>query len=203
MFKINFNFKIYFYISFTFYLNKLILMITEDNFEVEENLEDKYSEQKSVLITKSDQKDNNDKNNESESEFSQSYNEENNINDSLQLYEGQNDKTNNLLGSEEIFINQKIEIEKMKKRNELFSLKRAYNSLNYIKNNNNFNYNNNNINSKSEDFKNLNINHIINKYNLKVKNKEKLKQKNPFNNISNEENNKEDNILEDITFFFK
>ena len=47
------------------------------------------------------------------------------INDSLQLYENQIDSNNNnFLGSEEIFINQKKEIDRMKKKNELINSKK-------------------------------------------------------------------------------
>ena len=106
-------------------------MINNENFEIEENKVDNPNIQKSIgLISKSDEKEENENNKNSRIFI--------NLNDSLKLYENEIDNNNNdLLGSEEIFINQKKEIEKLKKRNELFYLKKESksNSLENTKNN--------------------------------------------------------------------
>ena len=115
-------------------------MISGDNFEIENNMESKLNENKSIgLISNSD-----------EIKFNYNNEESNNylkINDSLQLYENQIDSNNNnYLGSEEIFINQKKEIERMKKKNELINSKKETISNSFGNTKNNFNHNN--INTK-------------------------------------------------------
>ena len=89
------------------------------------------------LISNSDENSINENNNESinkKDNIEASHNNIIIINDSLQLYPNQDDKKqNNYLDSEEIFKNLKLEIEKMKKKNELFSAKKEPKSLNNLK----------------------------------------------------------------------
>ncbi len=84
-------------------------MINDDNnFEVEIKNEEKSNEGKSIEQNSisDNYSDNNDEDNNNM-----------NINDSLNIYEKKNyKKDTNLLGSEEIFINQRKEIEIMKKK---------------------------------------------------------------------------------------
>jgi hypothetical protein len=123
--------------------------MTEDNFVIEENV-DQYLNQHGpfIIIPNSDDEDEN----------------LNNINDSLVLYENQkSNKKKKYLGSEEAFINQKLEVEKMKKRNELFSLKKERRSINNIKTK----Y----IIDKSDELNNINGNELNDEQNIS---KEKL-----------------------------
>jgi hypothetical protein len=123
--------------------------MTEDNFVIEENV-DQYLNQHGpfIIIPNSDDEDEN----------------LNNINDSLVLYENQkSNKKKKYLGSEEAFINQKLEVEKMKKRNELFSLKKERRSINNI----NTKY----IIDKSDELNNINGNELNDEQNIS---KEKL-----------------------------
>ena len=136
------------------------MMDDDNNFEVEIKKEEKSNEGKSIEQNSSsdDYRDNNDEDN----------NNNMNINDSLNIYEKKNDKKDtNLLGSEEIFINQKKEIEIMKKRNEILYLKKESksNSLANTKNyfNSKTNKSNNNINDieKEEESKEKPFNGFI------------------------------------------
>ena len=112
-------------------------MLTEENFEIEENIVDKMSQKNSNgIISNSEENSINENNNESISKKDNIEATHNNIiiNDSLQLYPNQNDKKqNNYLDSEEVFMNLKLEIQKMKKKNELFSAKKEPKQLNNIK----------------------------------------------------------------------
>ena len=161
-------------------------MISSDNIEAEPNPNEKSYKNKSIgLISNSEEipsdineekgkKDKKEykndiqgKNNIEEKEeieynddnYFEESNEKININDSLKLYENQIDSKNsniNLLGSEEIFINQKLEIEKMKKKNELFYIKKE--SLTNSQANTKNNFNNNIIyTNKSNEIMNTNI----------------------------------------------
>lgn len=106
---------------------------------------------------------------------------QNDINDSLILYVNQkSSKKRNYLGSEEAFINQKLEVEKMKKRNELFSLKKERRSINNIKTKINI--------DKSDELNNMNGNELNDEQKIS---KEKL-----HINIS-EKTNKKDNDKDD------
>lgn len=112
-------------------------MLTEEKFEIEENIVDKISEKNSNgVISNSDENSINENNNESISKKDNNEATHNNIiiNDSLQLYPNQDDdkKQNIYLDSEEVFKNLKLEIQKMKKKNELFSSKKVPKSLNNI-----------------------------------------------------------------------
>ena len=155
-------------------------MTNEENFEIEVNKIENPNIQKSVgLISKSGEKEENEENENSRYYI--------NLNDSLKLYENQIDsKDNNLLGSEEIFINQKKEIEKLKKRNELFYLKKESKSNSLGNTKNNFNnifistnksneINNNNIeNNEKENLPKLNINMDDNLENINNINNENI-----------------------------
>ena len=109
-------------------------MLTEENFEIEENIVDKMSQKNSNgVISNSEENSINENNNESISKKDNIEATHNNIiiNDSLQLYPNQNDKKQNIyLDSEEVFMNLKLEIQKMKKKNELFSAKKEPKQLN-------------------------------------------------------------------------
>ena len=111
-------------------------MLTEENFEIEENIVDKMSHKNSNgLISNSDENSINENNNESISKKDNNEASHNNIiiNDSLQLYPIQDEKKqNNYLDSEEVFRNLKLEIQKIKKKNELFSAKKEPKSSNNI-----------------------------------------------------------------------
>ena len=112
-------------------------MLTEEKFEIEENTVDKMSQKNSNgVISNSDENSINENNNESISKKGNNEASHNNIiiNDSLQLYPNQDDdkKENIYLDSEEVFKNLKLEIQKMKKKNELFSSKKVPKSLNNI-----------------------------------------------------------------------
>jgi len=112
-------------------------MLTEEKFEIEENTVDKMSQKNSNgVISNSDENSINENNNESISKKGNNEASHNNIiiNDSLQLYPNQDDdkKQNIYLDSEEVFKNLKLEIQKMKKKNELFSSKKVPKSLNNI-----------------------------------------------------------------------
>jgi len=112
-------------------------MLTEEKFEIKENIVDKISEKNSNgVISNSDENSINENNNESISKKDNNEATHNNIiiNDSLQLYPNQDDdkKQNIYLDSEEVFKNLKLEIQKMKKKNELFSSKKVPKSLNNI-----------------------------------------------------------------------
>ena len=145
--------------------------MTEDNFVIEENV-DQYLNQHGpfIIIPNSDDEDEN----------------LNNINDSLVLYENQkSNKKKKYLGSEEAFINQKLEVEKMKKRNELFSLKKERRSINNIKTK----Y----IIDKSDELNNINGNELndeqnISKEKLQISISEKDKKK---------DNDKDDKKIDD------
>ena len=150
-------------------------MKSEDNIEIEPILYEKFNENKSFeLISNSEEilddkkqenEDKEDKENKyseeekGEKEEKEEANLEININDSLKLYENRmyNKDNNNLLGSEEIFINQKIEIEKMKKKNELFYSKKESKSNSLANTKNNFNNNNYQSINKSNEVINTNI----------------------------------------------
>ena len=123
--------------------------MTEDNFIIEENVDQDLSQHGPfMIIPNSDGEDEN----------------QNNINDSLVLYENQkSNKRKKYLGSEEAFINQKLEVEKMKKRNELFLLKKERRSINNIKTK----Y----IIDKSDELNNINGNELNDEQNIS---KEKL-----------------------------
>ena len=112
-------------------------MLTEENFEIEENIVDKMSQKNSNgVISNSEENSINENNNESISKKDNIEATHNNIiiNDSLQLYPNQNDKKQNIyLDSEEVFMNLKLEIQKMKKKNELFSAKKEPKQLNNSK----------------------------------------------------------------------
>ena len=108
--------------------------MTEDNFVIEENVDQDLSQHSPfIIIPNSD--DENQKSN----------------------------KKKKYLGSEEAFINQKLEVEKMKKRNELFSLKKERRSINNIKTK----Y----IIDKSDELNNINQNELNDEQNIS---KEKL-----------------------------
>ena len=113
-------------------------MLTEEKFEIEENILDKMSHKNSNdVISNSDENSINENNNGTISKKDNNEASHNNIiiNDSLQLYPNQDDdkKQNIYLDSEEVFKNLKLEIQKMKKKNELFSSKKEPKSLNNIK----------------------------------------------------------------------
>ena len=118
-------------------------MLTEENFEIEENIVDKMSQKNSnEQMSNSEDNSINENNNESISKKENIEASHNNIiiNDSLQLYPNQNGKKqNNYLDSEEVFMNLKLEIQKMKKKNELFSAKKEPKQLNNIKDKMNIN----------------------------------------------------------------
>ena len=125
--------------------------MTEDNFVIEENVDQDLSQHSPFIIIPNSDDENDDEN-------------QNNINDSLVLYENQkSNKKKKYLGSEEAFINQKLEVEKMKKRNELFSLKKERRSINNI----NTKY----IIDKSDELNNINGNELNDEQNIS---KEKL-----------------------------
>ena len=136
-------------------------MFSEDNFnfDLDQNKGEKYIEEKS---NKSNSNNDDLKEDISEEDIKGSINRIN-LNDSLKLYENQIDSKNNfnsnLLGSEEIFINQRKEIEKMKKKNEIFSLKKESKSNSFLNTKNNFHNSIMNTN-KSNDIINNNNNHI-------------------------------------------
>ena len=117
-------------------------MKNDENFEIENYEEENIKKENSMrLITNSDIfKENRTENSRDDIIY-------NNINDSLKLYENENldCKSNIFQASEEIFINQKIEIEKIKKKNEILNSKKESksNSITITKNN----VNNNIINS--------------------------------------------------------
>ena len=94
-------------------------MLTEDNFEIELNNKENSNDKNSFgLITNSDDY----KNNNNKGEDNNNYI---NISDSLKLFQLQNKIINNsLLGSEEIFINQKKEIETIKQKNQVLNLQK-------------------------------------------------------------------------------
>jgi len=129
--------------------------MTEDNFIIEENVDQDLSQHTPFMIIP-----NSDEN-------------QNNINDSLILYEYQkSNKKKKYLGTEEAFMNQKLEVEKMKKRNELFSLKKERRSINNIKTKI--------IIDKSDELNNINGNELndeqnISKEKLHISEKEKKK----------------------------
>ena len=119
-------------------------MLTEENFEIEENIVDKMSQKNSnEQMSNSEEDSINENNNESINKTDNIEASHNNIiiiNDSLQLYPNQNGKKqNNYLDSEEVFMNLKLEIQKMKKKNELFSAKKEPKQLNNIKDKMNIN----------------------------------------------------------------
>ena len=118
-------------------------MLTEENFEIEENIVDKMSQKNSnEQMSNSEDNSINENNNESISKKENIEASHNNIiiNDSLQLYPNQNGKKqNNYLDSEEVFMNLKLEIQKMKIKNELFSAKKEPKQLNNIKDKMNIN----------------------------------------------------------------
>ena len=118
-------------------------MLTEENFEIEENIVDKMSQKNSnEQMSNSEDNSINENNNESISKKENIEASHNNIiiNDSLQLYPNQNGKKqNNYLDSEEVFMSLKLEIQKMKIKNELFSAKKEPKQLNNIKDKMNIN----------------------------------------------------------------
>lgn len=124
-------------------------MKNNDILEIEQKIEDSLKEKNYIdLISNSDDfKENKCENNKDEII-------NNDINDSLKLYENQDSKSNYFQGSEEIFINQKIEIEKLKKRNELFHSKKESKSNSILNTKNNFNNNIINENRSSNDLNN-------------------------------------------------
>ena len=150
-------------------------MKSEDNIEIEPIIDEKFNENKSMeLISSSevnlddnkqenedieDKENRNSEEEKGEKEEKEESNLEININDSLKLYENRmyNNDNNDLLGSEEIFINQKIEIEKMKKKNELFYSKKESKSNSLANTKNNFNNNNYQSINKSNEVINTNI----------------------------------------------
>ena len=163
-------------------------MLTEENFEIEENIVDKMSQKNSnEQISNSDENSLSENKNENESISKKDNNEEshnniNDINDSLQLYGYQDDKKHkNFLGSEEVFMNRKLEIEKIKKKNELFSSKKEQNSIN----------NNNHKSNES--------NNISNEYNEQILSQAKLR-KNQLSKIKDENKGKEDSNEELLSF---
>ena len=132
----------------------------DNSFEDEKSIEQKLIEEKSLRNN-----DNNDEQkNEKEKIFEKDANyyiDGSNLFDSIKLYE--NKKENKPLGSEEVFINIKNDIEKIKKRNKVLSLKKQSNSINYIDVKNS--YNNSFLNKSSDFNNNFNIDNIINKIN--------------------------------------
>ena len=157
-------------------------MLTEEKFEIEENTVDKMSQKNSNgVISNSDENSINENNNESISKKGNNEASHNNIiiNDSLQLYPNQDDdkKQNIYLDSEEVFKNLKLEIQKMKKKNELFSSKKVPKSLN-------------NIITKMN---------ISNEEHKQIFSKAKLKMSQALKN-KDDNNNKEDNNEEMLSF---
>ena len=132
-------------------------MLTEDNFEIELNNKENSNDKNSIRsFTNSDE----DKNNNNEGEDNNNYI---NISDSLKLFQVQNKIINNsLLGSEEIFINQKKEIEIIKQKNQLLYLQKETKSspLPHVQNKINKNYINtdSNINLNAKQLKENNCN---------------------------------------------
>ncbi len=106
------------------------------------------------------------------------------INDSLKLYDNQDDKkSNHFLGSEEIFINQKKEIQKLKKRNELLYLKKESKSNSLANTKNNF-HNANKSNDINEEVIKINI--VDSEENQKDQDKDKEQPLNSCDNMSND-----------------
>ena len=158
-------------------------MLTEENFEIEENIVDKMSQKnENRQISNSDENSVDENENESISKKDNNEESHNNINDSLQLYESQDDKKHKIfLDSEEVFMNLKQEIEKIKKKNELFSSKKEQKSLN----------NNNHKSNES--------NNISNESNEQILSQAKLR-KNQLSKIQDENNGKEDTNDEILSF---
>ena len=164
-------------------------MLTEEKFVIEENIEDKMSLKNSNgLISSSGENSINENHNESLSKKNINIEKQNIINDSLQLYANLDaQKENNYLDSEEVFKNLKMEIEKIKKRNELFSSTKESKSKKNIKAKiyNNF---------KLDESNNKNINN-----DEQILSKEKLH----MNELSKnqDDNNNEENINDEILSF--
>ena len=173
-------------------------MFSEDNFnfDLDQNKGEQYIEEKS---NKSNSNNDDLKEDISDEEIKGSINRIN-LNDSLKLYENQIDSKNNissnLLGSEEIFINQRKEIEKMKKKNELFYLKKESKSNSFMNTKNNFH------NSVMNTYKS---NDIINNTNNYIKEKEVKIKETSLNNSFNIDNNNNKDIetfcLNDYQYF--
>ena len=159
-------------------------MLNEENIDLDQNKGEQYIEEKS------------NRSNSNNDEFQVYKSEEDikgsinhiNLNDSLKLYENQLDSKNNidnhLLGSEEIFINQRIEIEKMKKKNELFNLKKESKSNSLMNTKNNFHNSIMNTNKSNE---------LINNTNNYIKENEAKIKETSFNNSVNIEHNNDNN----------
>lgn len=167
----------------------------DNSFEDEKSIEQKLIEEKSLRNN-----DNNDEQkNEKEKIFEKDANyyiDGSNLFDSIKLYE--NKKENKPLGSEEVFINIKNDIEKIKKRNKVLSLKKQSNSINYIDVKNS--YNNSFLNKSSDFNNNFNIDNIINKINPEIDKNEKLNEKNYLRYSANRDNNT-NTIIEDLQIF--
>lgn len=149
-------------------------MISGEDFQLQQSIGQKYIEQKSNESNKNSD-DINDSDNDIKIKNSLNHL---NLNDSLQIYENQinsrNNTDNNLLGSEEIFINQRKEIQKIKKKNELFNLKKE--SKNNSLNNNKNSINNNIINTNKS-------NEFIITNNNELKDNEEKKKEAPINKL--------------------
>ena len=141
-------------------------MKSEIKLELAPNIGEKYIEEKSLISNENS--DDNEYNYYKHKDRIKSSINKLNLNDSLKLYENiidsKNNMNNNLLGSEEIFINQKKEIQKIKKKNELFYLKKESKSNSLGNTNNNF-YNSIINTNKSNELKSINNNNNINNIN--------------------------------------